>query len=84
MIFMMRGHQYGHRTNDTHNHHLHQGYAHEELINIKPSRLDVYKMKQLEGEIDFLKEQNTNLREKIDELSRESQMDVFKMMIGGD
>lgn len=44
MMLMMRGHHHGHGPSDTH-----QGYTHEEPVMEEPSRLDIYKMKQLDG-----------------------------------
>ncbi|WP_138417775.1 DUF2933 domain-containing protein [Aquibacillus sediminis] len=78
MLFMHgghKGHKHGGRKKGSHSHHGHGEQSHKLNEHVGSSsgveRLDSYKVKQLEGEIEFLKEQNELLQKKVEDLSHD-------------
>ncbi|MEQ6390267.1 DUF2933 domain-containing protein [Bacillaceae bacterium S4-13-58] len=68
MIFMMRGHHSGgHQHDQKQNNGNHN---HEHIVSNQEERMDSYKVKQLEGEIYLLKEQNETLRQEINSIKK--------------
>ncbi|WP_413785550.1 hypothetical protein [Cytobacillus sp. IB215665] len=72
MVFMMKGHNHG-KHQHGHRHGKHQ-FGHNATVQSdlsseeeQSSRLDSYKVKQLEGELTMLREQHELLKEKFDD-----------------
>ena len=63
MMFMMKGHNYG----SQHNHGKHDNNHTNEIVQLsnEVGRMDSYKVKQLEGELDLLKRQNESLQQEL-------------------
>lgn len=70
MMFMMKGHNHGGKSNHNHKKHVHnQPTELNSRLNQDDNRSENYRIKQLEGELAFLKNQNELLQKKIDTLS---------------
>lgn len=78
MLFMHKGHNHGkheaghdhdllNRNNEDYNHSIVQRTSSGELKNITD-----YKVKQLEGEIEYLKNQNKTLQGKLENLTKDA------------
>lgn len=61
------GHQHGGHSGAETNAHANHGVVDGDNQSSDPVRMDSYKIKQLEGEIDLLKNQNEILQEKVEE-----------------
>lgn len=73
MMFMMKGHNHG---GDKHGKSVnsHQGHKHDHSntsnqVTTEVGRLDEYKVKRIEGELEFLKSQNEQLQQKIADMA---------------
>lgn len=71
MMFMMKGHNHGgqhkHGNKEQHSHDHHTGGEIE--LPRENARLESYKVKQLEGELELLKNQNAMLQQRVEKLS---------------
>lgn len=61
MMFMMKGHNHGGHKHD------HSSTSNHSTTEV--GRLDEYKVKRIEGELEFLKSQNEQLQQKIDDMA---------------
>lgn len=81
MMFMHRGHNHGpHKERQSHGHMNHNIEDHNHLTVPGKSSSDVksltdYKIEQLEGEVEFLKNQNETLQRKLESLTEKTPQD---------
>lgn len=72
MLFMHgghKGHNHGNKNHGHHDHHNHANPQGEKFSGVE--RLDSYKLKQLEGEIQFLKGQNELLQKEVESFTKD-------------